>query len=195
MKRLVNALVFLLIAVGGGLGSAWYMVEIGSPLTTEKKGPWRLWTTAGRPDADPYTRANIARTGRLPLSSATAHYYVARNDSQGRRLLSTCEYLIDGSGPTALWWSLAVYDDRGSLLANPVQRYAYNSSTVLRVSNGRYQIVLARQLQPGNWLPVSGSRPLVLILRLYLPEASAADVQTGEAVNDLPEIRRGQCRG
>lgn len=195
MQRFFNVLVFLLVAVGGGLGSAWYMVEVGSPLTTERKGPWRLWTSAGRPDADPYTRANIARAGRLPLSSSTAHYYVTRNDSQGRRLLATCDYLIEGSGPTALWWSLAVYDEKGSLLGNAVQRYAYNSSTVLRATNGRYQIALSRQLRPGNWLPVSGTRPLVLILRLYLPEAPAADGLTGEAVNDLPEIRRGQCRG
>ena len=192
MRTLVNATIFLLLSIVGGLGSAWYMVEVGSPLTTERTGPWKLWTLAGKPEADPYTRANLARSGRLPMTSSTAHYYLASTDSNGRRLLATCEYMIEGTGPSGLWWSLAIYDDLGQIFANPVQRYAYNSSTVLRATNGSYQITLARALRPGNWLPVAGSRPLALVLRVYLPEASA-DTNAEPAGADLPVIKRIAC--
>ena len=37
---LANVILFLLIAIGGGLGSAWVMIERGSALTTERVGPW-----------------------------------------------------------------------------------------------------------------------------------------------------------
>ena len=55
-----------------------------SPLTTTKVGPWSGWISEGNPHADPYTRAHVARSGRLPLTSTVARYFVARTDSAGR---------------------------------------------------------------------------------------------------------------
>ena len=40
----------------------------------------------GNPNADPYTQAHVARSGRLPLTSTVARYFVARTDSAGRTL-------------------------------------------------------------------------------------------------------------
>ena len=51
----------------------------------------------GNPNADPYTKAHLARSGRLPLTSTTARYFLARTDSDGRELTSACEYSIEGS--------------------------------------------------------------------------------------------------
>ena len=34
-----------------GIGSAWYMIEYGSLLTTTKVGPWASWDSEGKPDA------------------------------------------------------------------------------------------------------------------------------------------------
>src|SRR5262245_17863161 len=66
---LTNLIVFVGLALGGGLGTAWYMIEGGSRLSTRTFGPWTTWVAAGRPDADPYTRAHTARNGLLPLAS------------------------------------------------------------------------------------------------------------------------------
>ena len=66
------------LAVGGGLGTAWYMVEAGSRLSTRSFGPWTTWTAAGRPDADPYTRAHTARNALLPLVSTLELTYGPR---------------------------------------------------------------------------------------------------------------------
>jgi hypothetical protein len=67
---LVNVIVFVTIAIAGGLGTSWYMIEKGSRLTTRTAGPWVTWVSAGRPQADPYTRAHHIRRGILPVSSA-----------------------------------------------------------------------------------------------------------------------------
>ncbi len=69
-----------------GIGSAWYMIEQGSLLTTTRIGPWKSWLSEGNPNADPYTRAHLARSGRLPLTSTAARYFAADTDSSGRSL-------------------------------------------------------------------------------------------------------------
>ena len=97
-----------------GLGTSWYMIDIGTPLTTERQGPWTSWTSAGRADADPYTRAHFARYGTLPFSAELSLAYVAFADSDGRRLHSSCDYSVEGPEPGTSWWSLSVFDDRGA---------------------------------------------------------------------------------
>src|SRR5262249_57796788 len=76
-KLIINLVAIAVLAVGGGLGSAWYMVEAGSRLTTRSFGPWTTWVAAGRPDAHPYTRAHAARTALLPISTILVLTYPA----------------------------------------------------------------------------------------------------------------------
>ena len=52
-----------------GLGTSWYMIDVGTPLTTVRQGPWLGWVSGGRADADPYTRAHFTRLGTLQLSA------------------------------------------------------------------------------------------------------------------------------
>ena len=66
-----------------GLVSSWYMIDRGALLTTERDGPWVSWTSAGRADADPYTRAHFARLGTLQLTTEISRSYVAYADSDG----------------------------------------------------------------------------------------------------------------
>ena len=177
-----------------GIGSAWYMIEYGSPLTTEKIGPWSGWDSEGKPDADPYTKAHMARSGRLPLSSTVARYFVAYTDSAGHRLVSSCEYSIEGSPLNARWWSLAVYDEYGGLIDNPSGRYSFNSEEMLRHSDGTFRVNLANKPRPENWLP-SGSedQSLILMLRIYSPrETDSLGVGLVPPAR-LPKIERKSC--
>ena len=118
MRSLAYFIGTFAVALLLGIGSAWYMIEQGSPLTTTKVGPWASWNALGNPTADPYTKAHLARSGRLPLSSTVARYFVARTDGSGHGLTSGCEYLVTGSPINARWWSIALYDDTGSLIEN-----------------------------------------------------------------------------
>jgi hypothetical protein len=192
-KALLNLGVFLGVAVGGGLGTAWYMIEAGSRLSTRSFGPWVTWASAGRPEADPYTRAHIARNALLPLSSTAELTFKAKTDSNGSRLTSSCDYAVVMEDFDPNWWGLAVYDLQGRLIANAADRHAFNSSTAMRGVDGRTTIVLARDARPGNWLPSGRGNRVVLVL-------SVLDASWGNAVYDggtprsMPEIVRTGCR-
>ncbi len=187
---IANVIMFLLIAIGGGLGSSWYMIERGSPLTTLAAGPWTAWTTAGRADADPYTRAHFIRRGMLPVSSALALTFEALSDSEGQRLHSSCEYAIEGEEPRVRFWSISVFNEHGTLIPNAAERYAYNSATLLRSPGGRLGVSLARTARPGNWLPTTGAGRISLVMTLE-GDGTTAPAQDGW---QPPTIRRVSCR-
>jgi hypothetical protein len=194
MRSLAYFVGTFVVALMLGIGSAWYMIEHGSPLTTTKVGPWDGWVSEGNPSADPYTRAHVARSGRLPLTSTVARYFVAHTDSAGRTLTSACEYLIEGFPLNARWWSLAVYDGYGGLIDNSSARYSFNSEEMLRHADGTFRVSLSRDVHPENWLP-SGAEDqhLVLLLRIYSPrETDSSGI--GLVPDDrLPKIERKEC--
>jgi len=178
-----------------GIGSAWYMIERGSPLTTARAGPWRSWLSEGNPSADPYTRAHLARSGRLPLTSTVARYFIANTDDRGGTLSSACEYSIVGAPLNARWWSLAVYDEYGSLIGNPSKRYSFNSEEAIRRSDGSFHVNLSRHARPENWLP-SGRGPirnLVLVLRVYGSRDTDISGIGQVPLDRLPKIERIRC--
>jgi hypothetical protein len=176
-----------------GLGTSWYMIDVGTPLTTLREGPWVSWTSAGRADADFYTRAHFARLGTLQLSAEMTLTYVAFTDSEGRRLHSSCDYSVEGREPKASWWSLTVFDHRGELIANPAQRYAFTSQSIALHPDGTFVVSLARDARPGNWLPTGGAGRLALVFTTLDPSTPLL-AQPTEDVRPLPEIKRIQCR-
>jgi hypothetical protein len=191
-KALLNLAVFLGVALGGGLGSAWYMIEGGSRLSTRTFGPWVSWPSAGRPEADPYTRAHIARNAELPLSSTAELTFRAKTDNRGAWLTSACDYAIVMQEFDPAWWGLAVYDLQGRLVANVADRHAFNISSAMRDLDGRTVITLSRDARPGNWLPSGRGNRVVLVLTVQ-------DTNMANAVHDggslkVPDIVRTGCR-
>jgi hypothetical protein len=195
MRSLAYFIGTFAVALVLGIGSAWYTIEEGSPLTTTKVGPWASWNALGNPQADPYTMAHLARIGRLPLTSTVARYFVAKTDTAGHGLTSACEYLIVGLPINARWWSVALYDASGSLIDNPSNRYSFNSEEALRHADGSYRIHVARTARPENWLPSGDDTDgnLVLMLRIYSPRETDSD-GVGLVPDDrLPKIERVSC--
>jgi len=176
-----------------GLASSWYMIDVGTRLTTEKHGPWVGWSAAGRADADPYTRAHFARLGTLQLSTELAMTYLAYADSDGNRLHSSCDYAVDGRDIDNHWWSLTVFNDRGDLIANPAERYAYTSETAAVRPDGSYSVTLSREAVPGNWLPTGGAGRLALMFTSFDVRSPLLG-KTDAASKQLPVIHRVQCR-
>lgn len=177
----------------GGIGSSRYLITRGSPLSVDSYGPWQHWRTAGRADADPYTRAHFAASGELRISSDSAGVFEARTDSQGARLHSSCDYLIEGVDSGGLWWSLGVFDERGRLIANEANRYAFTADTVAPNPDGSFILTLGRDARPGNWLPTGGAGRLVLIFTLLDPATGLSNEARAERVKLLPSIRREGC--
>lgn len=183
---------FIGVVLLGGLVSGWYMIETGSALTTHRVGPWRAWTSAGRVDADPYTRAHFARAGSLPLTTEIASTYIARADSSGNKLYGSCGYTVEGRELAASWWSLTAFDDRGRLITNELRRHAYTSDTVALRADGSFTITLGRDVEAGNWLPTSGGGRLTLVLNLIEPRTSVEDWTIADDIK-LPSIQREGC--
>ena len=177
-----------------GMVSAWYMISKGSPLTTVRTGAWNLWTADGDVGADPYTLAHMARSGRLPMTSRNALYFIARQDSSGEDLYAGCDYVISGKPLEADWWSLALYDRKGRII-NTAQGSAYvNSSSLLRLADGGYVIMLGKKMRPGNWIGIEGWENFSIMLRLYGIHASKDTKRDNTIEQNLPIIRRLDCR-
>jgi hypothetical protein len=192
-KALLNLALFVGISLGGGLATAWYMIEAGSRLSTRTFGPWVTWASAGRPDADPYTRAHIARNGLLPLSTTAELTFKAKTDSRGTQLSSACDYAVIMEDFDPAWWSLAVYDGQGRLIANAADRHAFSSSTAMRKVDGGTVINLSRDARPGNWLPTGRSNRIVLVLTVQ-DAAWATAIHDGASPRSMPQIVRSACR-
>ena len=192
-KVLLNLALLIGIALGGGLASAWYMIEAGSRLSTRSFGPWVTWPSAGRPEADPYTHAHVARNAELPLSSTAELTFRAKTDNRGAWLTSGCDYAVVMQEFDPVWWDLAVYDLQGRLAPNAADRHAFNSSTVMRDIDGRTVITVARDARPGNWLPSGRGNRVVLVLTIQ--DANMANaIHTGASPRSMPEIVRTGCR-
>jgi hypothetical protein len=176
-----------------GIGTAWLAVVGDVGFEAIRAGAWTAWPTAGATDSDPYIRARFARTGELPISAAEGTAFVAAADSAGETLVGNCDYLIAGRTPAAQWWTLTLYRDADlSLIANPTERYGFNSTNIVREPDGSFDIVVAPRARPGNWLPSDEkAKALRLVFRLY-----DTPIATGGSVADIemPRIERGTCR-
>lgn len=191
--RLVLASAAVVIALALGVLSSRHMITHGSGLTTMTYGPWHYWTEAGRTSADPYTRAHIAKSGTLRLSSDAAGVFEANADAQGAYLHSSCDYVLEGPYAQGLWWSIAVFDSRGLLIANDAERYAFTSDTAAANPDGSYIVTLGRDARPGNWLPTGGAGRLVVVFTLLDPATGISEEQRAERYKLLPDIRREGC--
>lgn len=194
MRPILRILTAGFISLLIGLATAWLMIDGGMALTNVQIGPWIIWPTAADPAADPYTRSNIARSGRLQISGASARYYHATEDSAGRQLWSSCDYIVEGRAIDALWWSLAAYDQDGRVFLNKADRHAFNSANIFLREDDTFDISISSNARPGNWLPVSGDDTFQLVLRIHWP--ATLEDSFGAPLLDigLPSITRIDCR-
>jgi hypothetical protein len=169
------------------------MIEAGSRLSARTFGPWVTWIAAGRPEADPYTRAHIVWNGLMPLSSTAELTFKAKTDGRGVQLSSACDYAVILEDFDPAWWSIAVYDGYGRLIANSADRYAFNSSTAVRGLDGRTVIALSRDARPGNWLPTGRGNRIVLVLTVQ-DATWATAIYDGASSRAMPQIVRSACR-
>lgn len=189
--RIVALFVALALGAALGLASAWMAVRGGLAFGAARAGPWVAYPHRGGLDRDPYAAAALARTGETPFDVAEGVAFRATADSSGAPLHGGCAYRLSGTVPPARFWTLAVTDAKGRLVANPAARHGFTSAELVRAETGGFEIMLAPQARPGMWLPTSGLGKLTLSLRLYDSSASAAAGALKAA--DLPRIERLDC--
>mgnify|MGYP001809776472 CR=1 FL=1 len=190
MRLLFNLLVAIIIAAAVGFGSALMVLDRERIFGAVTRGAWTAWPALGSPSADPYSRAELARSGTVPLGSGEGIAFLADSDDSGAPLSGRCDYRVAGQTPPARLWTLTAEDGEGNLYETPARRSGFNSREILRREDGSFTITVAADVAPGNWLPVAGDGPIRLTLRLYDTPLTSSGI--GEAA--LPTIERGSCR-
>lgn len=186
--------VFLMAATGIllGLGATWLAVDRGLGFGAIRAGVWTAWPKTGSLAIDPYSSARLARTGEIPLGLAEGLSLIASQDEDGQTLTGTCEYLLTGRMPPARFWTLTPSTPRGALIDNRAHRFGLTSSEILRRDDGDFQVLMAPNARPGNWLPVETASDFMLVLRLYDTAVSATSTAIEAAT--LPQVRKVACR-
>jgi hypothetical protein len=186
------AILLLGIAAAGSLGlwTAWLAVRSPAPIDTIKLGAWQAWPNAGTADADPYSRARLARTGEIPLGSGEGLVLLALTDDSGEPLTSTCDYRIVGQTPPARLWTVALEDTDGHVVEDPAGPSALASDSLLRAPDGSFAIALSSHPRTENWIATGGAQRFRVVVRLYDTTA-----RTGTELTTLfmPRIRREGC--
>ena len=190
MRFLFNLLLMLAVALALGFGLSWYALTDGRLFGAAQIGPWIAWPRAGSPSPDPYTRAYLARSGALQLGLGEGMQFVATADSDGQRLDRDCRYRIDGTTPTATFWTLVPTGSDGSDIARPDGPPGFHSDRIARANDGSVQLYLSKTLAPLNWLEITGEGPFQLVLTLY---DTTLFTGAGGGDSSLPSITREAC--
>jgi hypothetical protein len=167
VRLILIALVTLIIATIVGLGATWMTATRGVNVGTIKIGAWTARPKTGTSDIDPYSRASVARSGELPVGTGDGVMFTATTDDTGRLLDGRCDIVVKGVTPAARFWTLTVYDPKGRLVANSLQRYGFTSQEIVRGSDGSFEVRVTSRSRAGNWLPTGGLDRYMLALRLY----------------------------
>jgi hypothetical protein len=167
VRLIFLTLLGLAIAAGVGLGLTWTTATRGVELGTLTIGSWTARPRSGSNEIDPYARASIARSGELPIGTGDGITFTATRDDKNKLLDGRCDVVISGVTPPARFWTLTLYDTKGRLVANTLERYGFTSQEVVRSADGAFEIRIAARSRAGNWLPTSAVDRYVLMLRLY----------------------------
>jgi hypothetical protein len=191
VRLLTGTLFALIVAAIVGLGTTYLALTRGAAFGALTIGSWTAWPKTGTADADPYARAKIARTGRLPIALGDGVSFTAQSDDNGKLLDGRCDVVLSGITPTARFWTLTLYNPDGELVANSVNRFGFSSQEIVRHADGSFEIVAAPRAQPGNWLPTGGVERYALVLRLYDTAVGVA-TKAGHEV-PMPQITTWSC--
>ena len=191
MRLLFVTLLALVIAAAVGVGATWMTTTRGTELGTLTIGAWTARPRIGTVDIDPYSRATITRNGELPIGTGDGIAFMANADDKKKPLDGRCDVVVSGVTPPARFWTLALYDSKGRLVANSLQRYGFTSEEIIRGADGSFEVRIASRSRAGNWLPTGGIERYALMLRLYDTPVGVATRTPRDA--PMPSIATAGC--
>lgn len=191
MRFLILLAASLALALGLGAWSAGWALQQSADLGTAEVGPWRANPLAGSMDADPYSKARLAKIGNLTLGIGEGIVFRATHDSAGNVLRRECTYRLRGHTPPARVWTLAAFTPNGRLIQAGDGRVGWLVSRgLMRAEDNSVEIAVSPVAMPGNWLAVSGSGSYVLALTLYDTPASSS---SGVGDLEMPTLAQDTC--
>ena len=191
MRLILSTLLALVIATVVGVGATWMTSTRGTDFGKLQIGAWTARPKTGTADVDPYSRASIARSGDLPIGQGDGVAFLAKTDDNKRPLDGRCDVVVSGVTPAARFWTLTLYDMKGHLVANALQRYGFTSEEIIRSADGSFEVRVASRSRAGNWLPTGGIERYALLLRLYDTPVGVATRTPRDA--PMPAIATAGC--
>ena len=191
MRLIFITLLTLIIASAIGLGTTYVTATKGTDLGTLKIGAWTARPKTGTSDVDPYSRAIIVRSGELPVGTGDGVAFIATTDDNDKPLDGRCDVAVSGVTPAARFWTLTLYNPKGQLVANTLQRHGFTSQEVIRGADGQFEVRVASRARAGNWLPTGGIERYALMLRLYDTPVGVATRTQRDA--PMPQIATVGC--
>jgi hypothetical protein len=188
---IILILLALLLATAVGLGATWLTATRGTDIGTLTIGAWTARPRTGTAEIDPYSRATIARSGELPIGTGDGIAFLATTDDKKKPLDGRCDVIVSGVTPPARFWTMTLYDRKGHLVANSLQRYGFTSEEIVRNSDGSFAVHIASRARSGNWLPTGGIERYTLMLRLYDTPVGVATRTQRDA--PMPSIATAGC--
>ena len=191
MRLLIGFLFAFAVAAAFGLGLTQFALTRGTAFGAITIGAWTAWPKTGTSDIDPYARAAIARSGELPIGTGDGIAFSATTDDKKKPLDGRCDVLVSGVTPAARFWTLTLFDRKGHLVANSLQRYGFTSQEIVRGSVGNFEVRIASRARAGNWLPTGGIDKYLIVMRLYDTPVGVAT--RGQRDAPMPQIATAGC--
>ena len=91
--------------------------------------PWRISS-----DLKTFRRLTMGK----PLIMGRRTFQSLKKPLDGR-----CDVVVSGVTPAARFWTLTLFDRKGHLVANSLQRYGFTSQEIVRGSDGQFEIRVA----------------------------------------------------
>ncbi len=144
---------------------------------------WQLSPVLGDYGTDYINRATVAMYGLGANLKNDAIYPMVFKDANGEALTGRKNYVVHFSKesipPVNAFWSLSLYDDEHSFVANELNRYALGDRDPLKYNEDGSLDIYIQHDSPGedkesNWLPAAREH-FNLIMRLYWPKNEVID--------------------
>ncbi len=150
-----------------GLWATLFSLRNMRGLDTVTIGPWTVSEKAGTPEADPYARAALERSGEIPLALGEGlQLYCAPPTTRARRSIRVAPISLATGRRPARYWTLSLVDRLGFPVENSAARYGFRSSEIVREADGGFMIAVSASAHAGNWLPIGSKGRFALALRL-----------------------------
>ena len=133
-------------------------------------------------------RAVVATMGLGAFTSEQTIFALTLTDQELQPLNGSERYVMHlaKAPPVTEGWSITVYDTKGALIQNSINRYQFNNASDLAINADGSVDIIFQTTQPTdskdtqNWLPVAAGQGFQVIFRLMAPEKdSIRDILNG----------------
>ena len=194
LKRLSALILVALIAIGGGTALTYMSIRGADQFGAVTLGGWTAYPTSGTPEADPYSKAMLARDAALALGIAEGITFFLDQDAAGEPLSGSCDYVIEGNVPPARFWTFNIVDDqhRPLKILNAELPSMLHSANITYEPDDTLRLQLSARARPGNWIQMPMGQNFALAMTLFdSPIAS----NKGLIDTAFPSVRKAGCRG